>query len=182
MNSAPQPFTANADGANTASDNGESPDVKYGANLKRIEPWVNIFWIACGLAVCVYSLNLGLFGSGGPATGFFPMIAGVLLTATGSALLVTHSSRVDAAHHFWPEQGSARRVSMVMGGLMLMTLLMWFVGFIVAALIMMPVLLRAIEKRSWLFVTVVGSISTAAAYLLFNTLLGTLLPRSPWGF
>lgn len=92
------------------------------------------------------------------------------------------SSRVDAAHHFWAEKGSSRRVGMVMGGLMLMTLLMWFAGFIIAALIMMPLLLRAIEQRSWLFVIVVGFASTASAYLLFNTLLGTLLPRSPWGF
>ena len=154
----------------------------YGVNLRRIEPWLNLLWVAVGLAVCVYSVKLGLFGPSGPATGLFPMIAGVVMAASGSALFVVQSSRVDAAHHFWAEQGSSRRVCMVMGGLMLMTLLMWFVGFILAAMVMMPLLLRAIERRSWPFVIVTGFVSTAAAYLLFNTLLGTILPRSPWGF
>lgn len=154
----------------------------YGINLRRIEPWLNLLWITAGVAVCVYSFKLGLFGPGGPATGLFPMIAGVILAVSGSALFVMQSSRVDAANHFWTEKGSSHRVCMVMGGLMLMTLLMWFVGFILAALIMMPLLLRAIEQRSWLFVIVVGFASTVSAYLLFNTLLGTILPRSPWGF
>ena len=46
----------------------------------------------------------------------------------------------------------------------------------------MPLLLRAIEGRSWLFVISVGAVSAAIVYLVFNTLLGTVLPRSPFGF
>jgi hypothetical protein len=153
-----------------------------GANLHRREPLLNLFWLLIGIAVCAYSFRLGVFGPNGPDSGFFPMLAGAVMTVTGAALLFAPGARVEAARHFWPEHGAARRVALVLGSLIAMTLLMRFAGFLTAAVIMMPLLLRAIEGRSWRFAITVGVASAAVVFFLFDTLLGTLLPRGPFGF
>jgi putative tricarboxylic transport membrane protein len=153
-----------------------------GTNLHQREPMLNLFWILCGIAICIYSFRLGVFGPSGPDSGFFPMLAGAVMTIAGVALWFTRSARVETTRHFWPERGSARRVSMVLGGLILMTLLTRFAGFLTASVIVMPLLLRAIEGRSWRFAIIVGVISAGIVFFLFDTLLGTLLPRGPWGF
>jgi hypothetical protein len=153
-----------------------------GANLHHREPLLNLFWILSGVAICVYSFRLGVFGRNGPESGFFPMLAGAVMGIAGVALFLTRNARVETARHFWPEHGSAQRVSLVLGGLVLMTLLMRFAGFLTAAVIMMPLLLRAIEGRSWRFAIAVGVVSAGIVFFLFDTMLGTLLPRGPLGF
>jgi putative tricarboxylic transport membrane protein len=158
------------------------PTQGLGSNLHQREPLLNLFWILCGIAICIYSFRLGVFGPSGPDSGFFPMLAGAVMTLAGVALLFTRGARVETTRHFWPEQASARRVSMVLGGLILMTLLTRFAGFLTAAVIVMPLLLRAIEGRSWRFAITVGVVSAGIVFFLFDTLLGTLLPRGPWGF
>jgi len=160
---------------------GHSP-LGFGIDLRRSETWLNVFWVVLGLAICAYSFRLRIYGTNGPATGFFPMLAGAVVLATGLGLLLAQKSRVEGGLHFWPEQGSARRVWLVLGGLALLIVLMRYAGFIIAALVMMPLLLRAIEGRSWPFVLCVGAVSAAIVYLVFSTLLGTVLPRSPFGF
>ena len=165
--------------SNIAQGNGS---ITYGLNLGRAETWVNVFWIVLGFAVCAYSYKLKLYSPIGPATGFFPMLAGVVILVTGIALLAGQQTRVDARLHFWPEQGSLKRVGLVLGGVVALILLMRFLGFIVASVVIMPLMLRAIEARSWRFVIVVGTVSAAIIYVIFDTMLGTILPRSALGF
>lgn len=155
---------------------------RHGVNLRRTETWLNLVWVVLGLAVCAYAFHLKIYGSNGPATGFFPLLAGLLMLATGIALSWSRATRVASELHFWPESGSARRVLSVLGGMLALIVLMRYAGFIIASLLMMPLLLRAIENRSWRFAILVGAFSAAVVYVTFDTLLGTLLPRSPLGF
>ena len=139
------------------------------------------FWLLAGAGVCVYARQLGLFGPAGPESGFFLMIAGLLMAASGAALLVS-SGRTAAPAGRWPRGAGALRVLMVLAGTALLILLMRWLGFLGAALLVMPLLLGMIERRSVGFVLAVGWGSALFAYLLFGTVLGTLLPRGPWGF
>jgi putative tricarboxylic transport membrane protein len=152
-----------------------------GPGLHRRESLLNWFWIVSGIAVCVYSYRLGVFGPNGPDSGFFPMLAGAVMGITGAALLLLRATRVESTLCFWPEQGAARRVCLVLGGLIALIVLMRFAGFLTAAVIMMPLLLRAIDGRSWRFALIVGILSAGIVFVLFDTLLGTLLPRGPLG-
>ena len=56
------------------------------------------------------------------------------------------------------------------------------IGFVAAAAIAMPVLLRTIDRASWLETVLLTVGSIAAIVLIFGRLLGMPLPRGPWGW
>ena len=138
-------------------------------------------WLVAGLACVAYARSLGLFGPSGPDTGFFVAIAGAVMALAGAGLLLTpRLRRIEAAR--WPRGVALRRVLSVLAGTAVLFLAIRWLGFLVGALLVMPVLLSTIERRSLGFVLVVGCGSAVAVWALFGPGLGTLLPRGPWGF
>ena len=155
-----------------------------GAALSRLEPWVDIAWVAVGSVLCFYAQRLGVWGPSGPDSGFFPLIAGALILAGGIVQLLgaRRRRRVDDDPPFWDQAGASRRVLALLAGMVALILLVRYAGFIVASLAMMPFLLRQVEKRSWWYAAAVAVVATAAVHLLFGKLLGMPMPRGPLGF
>ena len=164
---APQPANADSTGA--------------GLQLAQIEPLINLAWVGGGIALCVYARSLGVWGANGPESGFFPLIAGALVLLCG-ALLLLQRRPAAPPESFWPEPGSARRVCALVAGLVAMVLLVRYAGFIAASVVMMPILLRLVEKRSWWYAIAVGLVATAGVHIVFVKLLGMVMPRGPLGF
>ena len=145
-----------------------------------IERGLNVFWIIFGLAVCQQSWQLGVTGPAGPESGLFPLIAGVIMAATGLILLLKTSTR--AATPEWPASAGIGRVVGVIVGIGVMAAGVNTLGFIIASSVTMLVLLRTIEKSSWFGAITLASGSVAAVTAIFGHLLGMPLPRGPWGF
>src|SRR5918993_2271519 len=57
--------------------------------LKMFERALNVFWIAFGAAAAAHAYTLGLVGSSGPESGLFPLLASVIVTGSGAALLAS---------------------------------------------------------------------------------------------
>lgn len=151
--------------------------------MKTLDRGITALWIVLGLALCFYARELGLTGPSGPDSGFFPMIAGVLLTVSGVGILVSPGQR-DAigAEPLFRDGDSARRVGFVVGAVLLMIALIPWLGFLLTGALVTPFLLRAIETRSWTFCVAVGALGAGAIVLLFSQVLGVPLPRGPFGF
>ena len=147
----------------------------------RFDQAVSALWLIAGLGVCAYAVQLGLYTPSGPDSGFFVLIAGAVMALAG-AVLLAGSARAVAPPDRWPRGAGARRVLLVLAGTAVLILLMRWLGFVLAALLMMPLLLRVIERRSIVFMLAVGWGAAIATFLLFGKLLGTTLPRGPWGF
>jgi putative tricarboxylic transport membrane protein len=156
--------------------------------LASLEPALDVAWIVIGSALCVYAWKLGAWSASGPDSGFVPLIAGAVITLCGGLLLLQRaqhppaSQGTTASEAFWTEEGAWRRVCALVAGLVVLVLLVRYAGFITASALMMPVLMRLIEKRSWWFAIGVGLAATAGVHLVFAKLLGMSMPRGPWGF
>ncbi len=150
--------------------------------MKALEQAVNAFWLLLGAGVCVQAQNLGVWGPNGPDSGFFSLLAGAVLIATSIALIVRTAYRAPVAPRFWPSGAAGWRVSLVIAGLIAITLLIPRLGFLLSGAIVTAFLLRALGKNAWWLVLVISIGSTLAVYWLFVRLLGTTLPRGPWGF
>jgi len=139
-------------------------------------------WVLLGLAVCAYARTLGFLGPAGPDSGFFPMITGALIAVSGALLLARPAELTDAGQPMF-DQGpaAAARVLLVIGALLAMILLIPYLGFLLTGAIVTPLLLRAIDGRSWAFCIGVGASSAAAIVLLFSKALNVPLPVSPLG-
>ena len=146
------------------------------------ERFLNALWVAIGLATCVHAWrNLGLMGPNGPELGFFPLLAGVMVGVGGLVLLARPHATL-ARDIAWPRGAGLVRVVTVIGGLVLMTVLTRYIGFLAAAVLTMVMLLRAIERTGWAQVIVLALASSGAVWWLFGRALAVPLPRGPWGF
>jgi putative tricarboxylic transport membrane protein len=144
------------------------------------ERGLNAFWILLGAAAAAYAWTLGLVGPSGPESGLFPLLAALIIMTSGIVLSVMSSQRASAPQ--FPRGDALRRVLGVAAGLALMALALPHVGFAVAGVLTMLVLLRGVEKVSWMGSLALAVVSVAGVVWLFGHVLGMALPRGPWGW
>lgn len=151
---------------------------------------LNLFWLALGLAICWQSVALGLSGPGGPGSGLFPLLGGLLIAAPGAAMLIAQAVRGGGAAmsgeeltpRFWMARGAASRVALMVVVAAAMIVTIPRIGFIEAGLVGIPLLFRTVAPESpWWFAILVGVLASAAVHLLFTSVLGTPLPRGLLG-
>jgi hypothetical protein len=145
-----------------------------------IERLVNLTWILLGGGAAVLSWRSGLTGPYGPDSGLFPFIAGVLVCVGGAALMLSRSSSVTMLE--WPDRAGWKRIGGVLAGLAFMAATIPYLGFTVAGVITMLILLRTVEQSGWGSSIVLAVVSVAMTLFLFGYLLELQLPRGPWGF
>ena len=145
-----------------------------------VERGLNVFWIVFGVATVAHSWQIGLTGPSGPESGLFPLIAGTIVVGAGLTLLLRPSSAARAPQ--WPRAAALGRVAGVITGLAVMAVGVDYLGFVVASAVTMLVLLRTIERSSWLGSICLAIGSVAVVAWLFGQVLGMPLPRGPWGW
>lgn len=151
--------------------------------MRTLDRTITALWIVLGLALCFYARELGLTGPTGPDSGFFPMIAGVLLTVSGVGILVAMLRDDEVGlEPLFQDRVSAQRVGLVIFAVMFMIFLTPFLGFFLTGVLVTPFLLRAIENRNWAFCILVGALGAGSIVALFSQVLGVPLPRGPLGF
>lgn len=145
-----------------------------------IERLVNLTWILLGGGAAALSWRIGLTGPYGPDSGLFPFIAGVLVCAGGVGLMLSRASAASVLE--WPDRAGWKRIGGVLAGLAFMAASIPYLGFTVAGVITMLILLRTVEHSSWGSSILLAVVSVAVTLGLFGYLLGLQLPRGPWGF
>lgn len=141
---------------------------------------LNVFWIVLGLAAAAYARTIGLMGPAGPESGLFPMIAGLLIAAAGLVLLLRPAHR--ARDPQWASGAALGRVIGVCVGLAVMAFAIDYLGFAATSALTMIVLLRTVDRGSWLWSIAFAIGSVVFVMWLFGNLLGMPLPRGPWGW
>ena len=141
---------------------------------------LNAFWILLGAASAAYSWTLGLIGPSGPESGLFPLIAGLIVMGSGVMLMLAPAHAATAFS--FPRGEPLYRIIGVVLGLAWLALALPYLGFELAGIVTMLVLLRAVERVSWAVSFVLAVVSVVAVSWLFGHLLGMPLPRGPWGF
>ena len=144
------------------------------------ERGLNVFWIVLGGAIVAQSWQIGISGPSGPESGLFPLIAGLIMAGTGVVLLLKTSTAAAAVQ--WPRGAGMLRVGGVVVGIGVMAIGVDTLGFVIASTVTMLVLLRTIERASWLGSIMLSVGSVAAVVGIFGHLLGMPLPRGPWGW
>jgi hypothetical protein len=148
--------------------------------MRTLEFLFNALWLLLGFGICAVSIQLGLFGSYGPGSGLFPLIAGAAIAGGGVLMLAQRGGEL-AEEPFFPAGASPRRVVVALAIMAAMIAALPSIGFNAVGIVGMPLLLRTIGSPSWLFAGLFGLASTASVYLVFDRLLGMPLPRGPIG-
>lgn len=146
-------------------------DAARGAQLSR-RITAAIAFVAFGIAVCVWTVSIGIGTPSEPGPGFWPFILGVVSIA--AAVIFAVVSRDSKGEPF-------TRSSLVGAGLMISVgvfiVLMQQVHFTVAAAFLLVVGQLLAGERRWIRISVVTVVATAACWFLFFELLGVPTPR-----
>jgi len=121
------------------------------------------------------SLRLSLSDALGPGPGFFPFwlsVAGIGLCVFLFIQLARGRTELDAE----PLKFELPPVAMVMGGLVVATALLQWLGFRVAALLLLVYLLVVLGARNWVAIALVALAGSFGVYHVFSELLKVPLP------
>jgi putative tricarboxylic transport membrane protein len=156
-----------------------------GASIHRnpilmLEQALNAFWILLGLATVAAAWSLGVVGPTGPDSGFFPLIAALIILAAGFVLFLRPGARATAPD--LPRGPALGRIAGVIAGLAVMAVGMPYLGFAATGALTMLILLRTVERTNWLGAVALAVTSSAFVVWLFGHALGMVLPRGPWGW
>jgi len=139
-----------------------------------------IFFLILALIVCYFSIKLGLGKTSKPGPGFMPFVAGVFLTFLSVLLLI--QVLLSETSHFWKTEVKLKNATWVLGAMVVYGYLLQKIGFVFVAFGLVTLLIGVMEPQSWRKALIGGVISSAAAFLLFDTFLKSNLPRTFLGF
>jgi putative tricarboxylic transport membrane protein len=135
--------------------------------------WTGIFFILFSFYVCFESWRLGVGSFFRPGAGFFPFYSSLLLGALSlTVALFTFRGKVEKAKS-WADLGKTVTVSLAVLGF---SLLLIPLGFVVTSFLFIFFLLRAVERRGWLFSAAAALFISGAFYIVFALWLRAQLP------
>jgi putative tricarboxylic transport membrane protein len=135
--------------------------------------WTGFFFILFSLYVCFESWRLGIGSFFRPGAGFFPFYSSLLLGVLSLTLaLFTFRGKVEKAES-WTDVGNTLTVSLAVLGF---ALLLMPLGFLVTTFLFIFFLLRAVERRGWLFSAAAALFISGSFYVVFGVWLGAQFP------
>jgi putative tricarboxylic transport membrane protein len=141
-------------------------------------------WFFFALIVIVESYRLGLGTLHRPGPGFVFFWVGIFLGILSFVTILRawgNKKAEEPEMAIFGEQ-SRMKIVLVLISVFLYAIFMEKLGFILVTLLLLIFLLLFIEKKRWLYSTLVSIAMTAGAYLIFGIWLKSQLPKGWLGF
>ena len=143
------------------------------------------FWFVFGVFVTIESYRMGLGTLRRPGPGFLFFWAGILMAIL--SLIVLSRAWAESRREALPTKAifgpiDFLKIALVSASVFLYALFMERLGFIPVTLILLLFLLGVIERKGITLSVFISVVVTAAAYLIFEVLLHSQLPKGFLGF
>ena len=125
------------------------------------------------------ALRLPFGAAARPGAGFYPVFVAVFAIVVALAATASAYRSAPGIAAIGLDAASRRRVVISVVALVAFCLALPWIGYPVAALAFVTVILRYLGGR-WTTALLTGVLSSAASYVLFAVLLDVPLPRGPW--
>lgn len=149
-------------------------------NMKKwnyvISGVVALFGAAIILLASKFTVKLGV---GDPGAGFWPLILGCILVFLSVIQLIrtiTHGKQEENKKVILNAQAN-KRVYIAMLIILLFCVILYFLGFYIAALFFIPAIMKLMEVKDNKKIVLTAIITVVAVYVLFGVLLKTPLPE-----
>lgn len=151
--------------------------------MNRYESAGGIFFLSVGLFFAWYARSVRVGTGAEPGPGFLPFWGGIVLAAVSAFFLArAFFKRVRTESPFFPEGDSWKRVVLTGSALVLYPLLLKPLGFTLATMLFVGVLVKTVFPQGWGKTIVTAVLAAAAARIIFVTLLGIRMPAGVLGF
>jgi putative tricarboxylic transport membrane protein len=132
-----------------------------------------------GLLITWQASKLRLGGFRTPGPGLFPLILGLILILLSLILLIQSRGRLGSRPFSFGE--SPKRVSMVYGSLLAYVAILEYAGFLLSSFLLIFFLFVVLGEYTLKRAALTALAATAVAYLLFDVLMKSPLPKSLLG-
>ncbi len=146
--------------------------------MKSRDRLSSLFWIAIGAGICYggYDLELGTLHD--PGSGFLFFWLGIIMIGLSLIVFVQGSSK-PGAHAIGNLFAGVQWVKIILV-LIALSLYAYFfeaLGFILATILLLIFLFKAVEPQRWSIAVLGAVVSSLAGYLVFQVWLGGQLPK-----
>ena len=148
-------------------------------NLRAL-PVTAVSFLLLGIAYLAASIRLPLGTKIRPGAGLFPLLVGVSLTTLSALVLISSLKQKEESSKDkepFPEGEDRRRVAAMAVTLILFVILLKPLGYIVSSALLLAATFRLLGLQSWGKIIPISILTAAISYYVFDSLLGTLLPR-----
>ncbi len=142
-----------------------------------------IFFLLFSVFICIESVKLGLGFWHKPGAGFVPFWSGVLIGILALLMLVQNIwfNKTDVTEEA-KVKTNWKAIILVLVYYLGYILILDYLGFIIATILFVGIVLKSIEKKGW-FLAAGASLAMAfATYYLFKVWLQAELPEGFFGF
>lgn len=152
--------------------------------MRKANIVVALALLAVAALVLYDAIRLGFgWGLGGPESGFFPLILGLLLL--GCVLLVLRRAITDAVKKAPDKRlappGALKPILWVITPAVGMVILTEAVGLHVAAAMYLAFYMRAVGKTPWVTTIIIAIVVPLSLYVAFDKVFLVPLPQGLWG-
>jgi len=140
--------------------------------------WSGFFWLFFGIFTSYESYRLGLGTVYEPGPGFLFFWTGIVVAILALVVVIkAFRAKLEQGPEPLFTPASALKVVSVLLALFLYGAFIEQIGFIIATLMLFLFLLGVVEKKGWLYASLVSIAVTVLAYLVFETGLQSQLPK-----
>ena len=152
--------------------------------MGKIDRMSGIFWFIFGVIVIIESYRLGLGTLRRPGPGFLFFWVGIFLAIM--SFVISLRAWAGRKSGGVPESifggKSVSKIVLVLASIFLYAFFLEGLGFLPVTLLLFLFLLGAMERKGFVFTILTSIAVTVAAYLIFEILLQSQLPRGLLGF
>jgi len=141
-----------------------------------------IFFLFLSIYVCVVSWRLGLGTLHKPGSGFMPFWSGALIGVLAVLLLVQDLWADRTKDVEGKEKVNWKSITLTLIYFFVYILSLEYIGFSIATILFIGIILKSIEKKRWFLATWVSVVMTLASYYVFKVWLQAELPKGFLGF
>jgi len=138
----------------------------------------SLFWLAVGVGVCYGGYDLGLGPLNEPGPGFIFFWVGIIMIGLSLGILIKAlrtGGKEEKLMLLWAAVNWKKPIYILVG-LSLFAHFFLALGFILSSMLLLIFLFRVVERQSWVMAIGGALLSSLAAYLLFQVLLGCQFP------
>ena len=144
--------------------------------MRKINIYSSLFIMLFGIAICIYSTKLSLYGRRGPGPGF-------MCFGTGGFLFLL-SAYLFLKNLFFAKSEVVERAILknkkvnifVLGSLIFYALFFEKLGFLVDSFIVLSLLFAVSRSLKWYSIIVISFLISVVSYILFSRILNVGLP------
>lgn len=145
--------------------------------MRKFDMLSGLFLLAISLAICIGSLRLQVGTLTEPASGFFPLITGMVL-ALFSILIIAGAGREKAAPvSFWASEANKKGVYLALLFTLFYIFFLERVGFVLTTILFFMLFSRFVSGHRWRTAVFFGIATSLATYFVFSFLLRAPLPQ-----